>query len=529
MSTGNPASSDRALELGRRLHRSGKLDEAESAYRAFLAADPASPPGNAALGELLLERGYHAASIACFEVCVGAEPDNAEYLNNLGYAHILNATHEFALPHLLRAAGLVPQSWRTHLNIGRTYGALGRADKGIPYLERALQLASDNSDVKMMLANLLSQVANFARAKELYLELLGLPRTAPAALRGLALLSRQTSTENVLPEIERHLALETTDNQQRKVLHQAAAKTHMDMGNADRGIQHLLAMKSLQASSFDRTRFEQDIELLKASFSADFVRSREAEGDSDRTPVFIVGMPRSGSTLLEQIVSGHSSLAGIGERLYVPTIAQRLGFGQPGSRYSETLRAMPSGVLREIAAGYMSLASTTADRPGSPVDKYLHNFLHIGLIRMLFPRAKILHVRRSPMDCCFSIFTSPLGSGHDYANDLPTLGWYYTKYRALMEHWAAMFPGMILDVHYEQLVSDLEISTRRVLEFLSLPWEENCLNFTENKRAVATISKWQVRQPLYRTSVDRWRPYERHLGPLINALGLQQPSAASGR
>lgn len=518
--TGRTPGSDQALDLGRRLHRSGKLDEAESAYRSFLATNPSSAQGNAALGELLLERGHHAASIACFAACVAAEPDNAEYLNNLGYAHILNSTYEFALPHLLRAAELSPRTWRTLLNIGRAYGALGRADQGIPFLERALELAPANSDVKMMLANLLSQVADFARARDIFLELLDNPRTAPSALRGLALLTKQTSGENVLSEVERYLALEKTDDQQRKLLHQAAAKTHLDIGNADQAFHHLHAMKKLQASTFDRHRFEQEIDALRSLFSADFVASRATEGDTEHAPVFIVGMPRSGSTLLEQIVSGHSLLCGVGERPYVPIIAQRLGFGQPGTKYAEVLRTLPPGVLRSIAGGYMSLAGTVSAVSGTPVDKFLHNFLHIGLIRMLFPRARVLHARRNPMDCCFSMFTSPLSAGHEYTNDLATLGWYYRKYAELMDHWTQEFPGMILDVHYEQLVSDLEASTRRVIAFLGLPWEEGCLNFTANQRAVATISKWQVRQPLYNTSVDRWRAYEKHLRPLMDSLGV---------
>src|SRR5690606_25946550 len=225
---------------------------------------------------------------------------------------------------------------------------------------------------------------------------------------------------------------------------------------------------------------------LRSLYTADYLASRSGEGDVTSEPIFIVGMPRSGSTLLEQIVSSHSKLVGMGERPYISTIARRLGYGSP--HHAETTRNLPPHILREIAKGYMSLARTAADRSGRTVDKFLHNFLHVGLIRLLFPRAKILHARRNPMDCCFSMFTSPLNEGHAYTRDLATLGRYYRAYAELMDYWSAEFPGLILHVDYEETVRDIEGTTRRVLDFLGLPWEEHCLRFTENQRAVSTIS-----------------------------------------
>jgi len=371
----------------------------------------------------------------------------------------------------------------------------------------------------MTLAQLLLQVGEFDRAKALFHELLARPAMASAALRGLAQLKRQTSSDNAMDEIERQFLRPDLGDSQRVALHCAAGKTHMDLGHADLAFHHFSEMKRLEALTFDLAAFEAAIEAAKALFTADFVAARAGEGDTASEPIFIVGMPRSGSTLLEQIVSGHSQLAGMGERPYVPTIARRLGYGQ--AHYAAALHNMPPGILGEIAKGYMSLARTAAERPGRTVDKFLHNFLHVGLIRLLFPRARILHARRNPLDCCFSMFTSPLNETHGYTRDLATLGRYYRVYAGLMKHWSAEFPGLILDVDYEQTVNEPEQQVRRVLDFLGLPWEDACLRFTENQRAVATISKWQVRQPLYRSSIDRWRPYAHHLRPLIAALGME--------
>lgn len=512
-------STDPLLARGQELHRSGKLDEAEALYRQVLTSTPWSVDANAALGELLLQRKTYPAAIACFDQCVRVEPNNVEYLNNLGYAHILNGTDEFGLPHLLKAARLAPRNWRILANVGRAYTQLGRAEKGLPWLEKAVALAPRRKNkVRLMLGSVLVQVGEFDRAKAVFRELALKPWSAPAALRGLANVDKQSPTNNALAEIEQHLARTDLKEGQRLCLHQAAAKTHLDLGNVDEAFHHFLTVKRMEGLTFDIESFERVLATLRSLYTADYLASRDGEGDMENEPVFIIGMPRSGSTLLEQIISGHSQLVGMGERPYIATIARRLGHGTPG--YVHMVRTMPRYVVGEIAKGYMSLARTAAERSGRTVDKFLHNFLHVGLIRLLFPRAKFLHARRNPMDCCFSMFTSPLTDGHAYTRDLATLGRYYRAYAQLMDYWSAEFPGLILDVDYEETVRDIEGTTRRVLDFLGLPWEENCLRFTENQRAVSTISRWQVRQPLYHTSIERWRPYEKHLQPLMRELGL---------
>ena len=202
------------------------------------------------------------------------------------------------------------------------------------------------------------------------------------------------------------------------------------------------------------------------------------------------------------------------------TIANRLFFSLGvGQLFSDQVRALGRDKTQALAGEYLAKTayfSTTAQRI---TDKMPHNYDLVGLIALLFPKARIVFCRRDPLDNCFSIFSNPLNDFHSYGADLATLGAYYRQHIRLMEHWKALLPGQIFELSYEALVDDLEGMSRKMVDFIGLPWDDACLQFFETERTVATISKWQVRQPIYRTSVARWKPYEAYLGPLKAALG----------
>ncbi len=231
-------------------------------------------------------------------------------------------------------------------------------------------------------------------------------------------------------------------------------------------------------------------------------------------------MPRSGTTLTEQIIAAHPSAAAAGEIGVPNRIAKSLGFG--ASDEKAFARRISRLKPREVAAlareGLEMLVrfSKTAERI---TDKLPHNFELLGLIAMLFPRAKIIHCRRNPLDTCVSCFLTPLSEEHAYTHDLSALGEYYRDYAALMDYWRAVLPMPILDVDYELLVADPEGQSRRLVDFVGLDWNPACLEFHAGGRAIHTISRAQVRQPIYDTSIGRWRRYEKHLGPLRAALG----------
>lgn len=521
------ARAHRKAELARAnaLHRDGKLSEAEPLYRALIAAYPDDPAVCAGLGELLLQLKRYPEAIGLLEIPARARRADAEALNNLGYAHFLNGTYEFGLQPLLRANELRPGNWRILKNLGENYLKMDNQREAARHLEAAFQLSPSAPGLRLTLANALGGLGDFDKARPLYEQCLEDKLERAGALGGLVRQGKQTPAQNFLPQIEEGLR-EAEHPEAVRVLHYAAAKTFLDLEDGDAAFDHLKAAKAQRESRFSREHFAN---LIVKSKSIAALGREDFTTRDTLAPVFIVGMPRCGSSLTEQVLSGHPALFGAGERQFIPNIAKRLGFGGPDPQaYAAAILRLPHDALPAIAAGYRSLIETVGSGELRTIDKFLHNFLHIGLIKLLFPDAQIIHCKRQALDCCMSIYMSPFGDGHAYADDLADLGWYYRRYEELMDFWSERFASSILTVHYEDTVADLEASARRIIGFLGLDWDPAVLKFQENERGVSTASKWQVRQPLYRSSVDRWKPYERHLRPLIDALDESPPLQSSG-
>src|SRR5580704_4394638 len=263
------------------------------------------------------------------------------------------------------------------------------------------------------------------------------------------------------------------------------------------------------------------VQRFKATFTRGFFSDRAHWGESAGDPIFIVGLPRSGSTLLEQILASHSSVEGTRELPYVPTIARELA-GQPESaaRYPENLASLDKGAVEALAARY--LASADKHRPTAKprfVDKMHGNFASLGLIHLMFPRAAVIDARRHPMASGFACYKQLFNPGMNFAYDLSELGLYYRDYADLMDHVDTVLPGRVYRVHYEHLAADTGNEVRRILDYCQLEFEPECLRFYENRRVAQTISSEQVRRPIYFEGLDQWRHFEPWLGPLRATLG----------
>ncbi|RBW45451.1 hypothetical protein DS901_04330 [Loktanella sp. D2R18] len=299
----------------------------------------------------------------------------------------------------------------------------------------------------------------------------------------------------------------------RVVLLRILGKAENDLGNFETSFQHYAEAKALAGNTHDRTANKLFVNAVVSGVSrADFFGSAGSESQS---PVLVVGMPRTGSTLLEQILSNHPQIGGIGESKYLREAASKAGVDfQDGSSLADTIRKITPDQAQELAAEY--LQKSTNAQPGMLriVDKNLHNFEILGLYAKLFPKARIINALRDPMDNCVSCYLAPLSNFHSYTQDLTSLGQYYSEFRRLMDHWKKVLPNPIMEVHYEDVVADTEGKAREVIDFLGLDWDPACLSFQENVNQARTISTWQVRQPIYKSSVKRWARYEQHLDPL---------------
>jgi tetratricopeptide (TPR) repeat protein len=307
--------------------------------------------------------------------------------------------------------------------------------------------------------------------------------------------------------------------------HFALGKALEDQGSWEEAFRHYEQGNRLRRSqiSYDAEGNASHVARSKALFSRMFFAERAGFGSDAPDAIFIVGLPRSGSTLLEQILSSHSAVEGTMELPDVISIARVLGERKnrsQESKYPDVLATLGAAEFRALGERYIE-QTRIQRKTNAPffIDKMPNNFAHLGLIHLMLPRAKIIDARRHPLGCCFSAFKQHFARGQSFTYDLAELGRYYRDYVELMSHFDEVLPGRVHRVIYERMIDDTEIETRRLLEYCGLPFEEGCLRFYENERAVRTASSEQVRQPIYREAIDHWRHFEPWLDPLREALG----------
>ncbi len=338
-----------------------------------------------------------------------------------------------------------------------------------------------------------------------------------AAWFGIARVARAPFSD---ADIEQILAVQENDaaSIEARMLTGFALGRHYEQSgeHANAAEQYLFANRTTRSAfNYDFAADKKMFEDLKTIFDADFMQKWSDAGIGDRTPIFIVGMPRSGTTLVEQILSSHAEVAAGGE---LPLLIQSILSSFPGVAGHDYLPALANaeaGCFRRAAETYIS--HLPAHDTMHLTDKLPHNFLNVGIIRILFPGARIVHCRRDARDTCFSIYKNLFGT-HPYTFDLEELGRYYNEYRALMAHWDEILPGAIHSVDYETMIADQEATTRGLLEACGLDWDPNCLEFFRHDRSIPTISATQVQQPIYGSSVAAWENYADMLEPLLAVL-----------
>jgi hypothetical protein len=254
-------------------------------------------------------------------------------------------------------------------------------------------------------------------------------------------------------------------------------------------------------------------------FTKEFFAARKEHGVSSDRPVFVVGLPRSGTTLVEQILASHPDVVGLGEIGYIERgLLSAIGKPFGSAAFFTALSTVRKSVTREAANAYLDRVSRRAGNARHMIDKMPHNFLVLGWIALLFPNTAVIHCVRDALDVCTSCYTHTFSEAHAYSNDLRVLGEYYRSYERLMQHWAKVLPVRILEARYENIIANQETASRSLIAELGLHWSDACLSFHRSERIVQTPSHWQVHQPIYGTSVGRWRRFEKHLGQLIDSL-----------
>jgi tetratricopeptide (TPR) repeat protein len=392
--------------------------------------------------------------------------------------------------------------------------ALGLLDEAEAGARRALALWPGAADAMALLGGLAIDRGRFEEGTELLRQALAIDPQLPEALTGLTAVRRMTRDD----EPWRHAAERALGRSLPVAhainLHHALGKYHDDLGEYDAAFHHHREANELARRSrphYDRAAMTERVTRTLAAFDRSALETLRPCGLASERPVFVVGMPRSGTTLAEQILASHREVHGAGEQLYW-SFAADVEAAAPAEQRAATIARLG----REYLATLASL-SAGASRV---VDKLPSNFRNLGLIHASLPAARIIHLERDALDTCVSIYFQGFTAGHPYATRFDDLAHYYREYRRLMAHWRATLPpGTLLELRYESLVEDPATWSRRMLAHLRLPWDPRCLEFHRTERPILTASRWQVRQPIGKGSVGRWRRYARHLGPLREALG----------
>lgn len=446
------------------LYRQARYEEAARTLDEVLARDPANPGNRNLLAATLGRIGDYDEALRIYAELVETFPDHARLW--MSYGHLLKT--------------------------------VGRQDEGVAAYRRALAAQADLGEVWWSLANL--KTVTFGDDDV---------AAMTAALDG------DCSHDDALH------------------LHFALGKAHADRGDAAASFRHYAAGNALRSAElgYEPQVISDQVDRVIAVFTPEFVAAHAGTGDPSSDPVFILGLPRAGSTLLEQILSSHSQVEGTMELPDIPAMAMREARANGGDLrdWPDAVAELDAGRLAGLGAEFLE-RTRVQRKTAKPrfIDKLPNNWSYLGFIHLILPNAKIIDARRNPLDCCFSNFRQHFAKGQAFSYGLDDIGRYYADYVRAMDHYDAVLPGRIHRVIHERLLDDPEGEVRRMLDYMGLPFEEACLDFHRNTRAVRTASSEQVRRPLNRDGVDQWKPFEAWLGPLVEALGDLPQTYARG-
>ena len=541
--------------LGIVLHDLGKLDEAVVSFRRALSLKPDYAEVHYNLGNGLKDLGRLDEAVASYRLALSLKPGYAEPYNNLGVIfHDLGKLDQ-AVNSFRQALRLKPDYTEAHYNLGNTFKDLGRLNEAVTSFRQVLSLKPDYADAYNNLGSILKDqgrldeaVASFSQAltvkpddaamhynlgvvfRELgkfddaiacYKNALSLKSDYAAAFKDLASLVRYTEVDEEVRAMENlYNEKGAIPDADRIALGFALGKVFEDLEDFDKSFAFILEANRLKRESYDYSlQNDQDIlKRIKKTFSPGYFASHLGCGHHDRTPIFIVGMPRSGTTLVEQILASHPLVFGAGELAILTDLTLRICPGGGAAEFPECVGDLDEETFDKMGLDYIGKIRKYSCDAQYITDKMPYNFLHVGLIRSILPDAKVVHCMRNPMDTCFSLFKNYFKEQHGFAYDMVELGRYYKLYQDLMAHWEKVLPGFMYTLRYEEMVSDQEKHTRNLLDFCGLPWDDACLAFHKTERRVETASLAQVRQPLYKGSVELWKRYEKQLEPLRKAI-----------
>jgi tetratricopeptide (TPR) repeat protein len=512
----------RLMALAAEHQKEGRLDEAEHLYRRILRHNPRNVDAMRLLALIALKAGRDGEAEGLLERAISLAPDFLLAILDLGRLRKEQDRYGEALQCFDQAIALDPANPQAHYLRGSTLAPGSFTHEAIEAYEQCLKLRPAHVGALIGIGHVLKAVGRYDEAVASYNECIRQLPDFGETYWSLANLKTYRFDDATVAEMERRVNGAGLTVQSEVNFLFALGKAYEDRGDFDRAWSFYSSGNAKQRTEviYDPVQTETMNDRLVQVFSADFLQTHRAAGLADPAPIFIVGLPRSGSTLLEQILASHSQVEGTSELPYLSRVATWLNRNRAdGINYPEAVRELQPQNFQSLGQDYLAYAQMHR-RSGAPrfIDKNPNNFPNIGFLSMILPNARIIDARRHPLDACLSCYRQLFAKGQAFTYDLTEIGEYYLQYQRMMDHWAEVLPGKVLTVQYEEVVADFEPQVRRLLEFCGLPWEDACLRFYESNRPVRTPSSEQVRQPIYDRSVGHWQNYAAHLDELITVI-----------
>jgi tetratricopeptide (TPR) repeat protein len=499
----------------------GSLEEAEKLLRGILSKDANNVRALRLLGGIAAEASRFKPARKLLERAVQLKPGFIPGWNELATVCMKQDRYDEALEAVQRALDLDPKMVQSWIIRGNILTRAQRHEESLEAYRQALKFSPNSAGALSQVGHVLKTIGRQEESIEAFRKCIRAHPGFGEAYWSLANLKTFEFAPEEVEVMEEMAADERLPDEARVNFFLSLGKHYENEKDYDRAFEHYRQGNDLRRTHeiYDPVQTQVVHDRIIEVFSGDYLREREGWGDPDPAPILIVGLPRSGSTLIEQILASHSQVEGTMELPDLSRVITELSRRSPrGVEYPEAA----TGLDREGAAalGRAYLDSTARYRTGKAyfIDKMPNNFSSIGFLHLILPNAKVIDARRHPLDSCLGSYKQLFFKGQSFTYEQFELGHYYLEYRRIMDHWNAVLPGKVLDVHYEQMVLDQENQTRRLLEHCGLPWEDQCLRFYETERAINTASSEQVRQPIYTKALNFWRNYEPHLGELIEIL-----------
>src|SRR5436190_7224274 len=520
--------------LGTLLQQDRKFEEAEHALRKAIQQNPRYVEAHNNMAQLLFGQKKDTEALRTLSDALKFAPKNVQTLIITARVQMRRNAHQPAEQAIRLALKEEPDNAEALTILGQIFHETDRYDEALEVLEEALKSKPDSPEALNFYGVALKSVGKLDEAREHILKALKKNDSMYGAYANLNDLV--DFSEGVGAELFNRMEaiFEAVQNQNAEMLlplHFAFAKALDDRGQHERALEHYIQGGKMKRAQLDYKEADtfSFFEGIAKAFPKEVFENRKYPGLDDDRPVFIVGMPRSGSTLVEQILSSHPDVYGAGEVKYLSRALGQLRDRFPSlPKYPEMAAKITPAHLDIVARNYQHALANGAGKAKKVTDKLLTNYFFLGLINLLFPKAKVINTQRDPVDTCLSGFTKLFKDDMPHSYDLGELGRYYGKYRELMEHWQKVLPeGFLTTVVYEDVVADTEKEAKRLIEFLGLPWDPKCVDFHKSDRPVKTASVAQVRKPIYKTSVKRWKKYGEGLQPLVDAIDGKTPKATA--